>query len=133
MQNKILQSVNNYEQALNRLHEFIDEPIVNDRDRAGIIQAFEFTFELSWKTIQKIAQYEELEIGGPKTALKQAYNMNFIENEFENSWILMLKDRNLMSHTYKEDVAIDVCEHIQTVYIKAFDNLLSKLKDRFAL
>ena len=53
MNEKIKNSIENYEKALKKLHEFLSEPIVNDRDRAGIIKAFEFTFELSWKTIQK--------------------------------------------------------------------------------
>jgi hypothetical protein len=37
-------------------------PIENDRDRAGIIQAFEFTFEQSWKSVQKLAAAQDLVI-----------------------------------------------------------------------
>ena len=74
-------SIENYEKALKKLHEFLSEPIVNDRDRAGIIKAFEFTFELSWKTIQKICQEEQLEAGGPRSIIKHGFSLNIIENE----------------------------------------------------
>jgi hypothetical protein len=35
----------NFGKALAKLKEFVAAPIVTERDRAGIIQAFEFTFE----------------------------------------------------------------------------------------
>ncbi len=38
----------NFAKALARLREFAALPIANDRDRAGVIQAFEFTFEQCW-------------------------------------------------------------------------------------
>ena len=49
MNEKIKNSIENYEKALKKLHEFLSEPIVNDRDRAGIIKAFEFTWLMMLK------------------------------------------------------------------------------------
>ena len=131
MKDKIITSIKNYEKALNKLHEFIDEPIVNERDRAGIIQAFEFTFELAWKTFQKVSKDEKMEIGGPKTIIKQAFRLDLVENSFEDDWNLMLEDRNLMSHTYKEDLSYIVSERIKDRYVIAFDHSLKKLKERY--
>lgn len=131
MRDKIINSIKNYEKALKKLHEFIDEPIVNERDRAGIIQAFEFTFELAWKTFQKVSKDEEMEIGGPKTIIKQAFRLDLIENNFEDDWNLMLEDRNLMSHTYKEDLSYIVSERVKDRYVIAFDHSLKKLKERY--
>jgi hypothetical protein len=48
-------SLDSLENALARLKAFISEPIVTDRDKAGVIQALELSFELAWKAIQKFA------------------------------------------------------------------------------
>lgn len=131
MKDKIINSIKNYEKALKKLHEFVNEPIRNDRDRAGIIQAFEFTFELAWKTFQKVSKDEEMSPGGPRTIIKQAFHLDLIENEYEKRWLEMLDDRNLMSHTYREDLSLIVSGRIKDGYIGAFESSLKKLKERY--
>lgn len=128
MKTKIKNSISNFETAYSKLEEYLALPIENDRDRAGIIKAFEFTFELAWKTFQKIAIDEGLEAGGPKSSLKQAFKMNIIQNEAESIWLQMLEDRNLMSHTYRDTLSKIVVERIQNDYNQAFKGVIKELK-----
>lgn len=44
----------NFSIALSALEEACKEPIVNDRDVAGIIKSFEFAYELSWNALKEI-------------------------------------------------------------------------------
>ena len=53
MSERIKNSINNLEKAHSKLEEYLSLPILNDRDRSGIIKAFEFTFELAWEDIPK--------------------------------------------------------------------------------
>ena len=46
MSEKVKRSIENFELALKKLNEYLSTPVVSDRDRSGVIQAFEFTFEL---------------------------------------------------------------------------------------
>jgi nucleotidyltransferase substrate binding protein (TIGR01987 family) len=131
MKEKALNSLRNYEKALSKLREFIAEPVANDRDRAGIIKAFRFTFELACKTFQKVAKDEQMEFGGPKTVIKQAFKMNYIGKKFEPHWIQMLEDRNLMGHIYREDLSFIVSERIKSSYVEAFNESLQRLKDKY--
>ena len=94
----------NFIQALEQLKIFCQMPIQNDRDRAGIIQAFEFTFEQSWKAIQKKAIHQGVEIASPKQAYMFAIQIAWIPKEYEMIWIELIKDRNLTSHTYKKEL-----------------------------
>jgi len=118
----------NFQKTLQQLKKFTQMPIQNDRDKAGVIQAFEFTFEQCWKAIQKKAGHEGVEIASPKKAFTFAFQNSWIEKSKENLWLEMLEDRNMTSHTYKEDVANEVLERIVKNYLPAFQSLLEKMQ-----
>ena len=118
----------NFEKTLKQLKSFVALPIQNDRDKAGIIQAFEYTFEQCWKSLQKKAGHEGVQIGSPKRAFMFAFQNGWIKKDAEDVWLQMIEDRNLTSHTYKEDVAAEVLNRIVGQYISCFDGLLGQLK-----
>lgn len=118
----------NFKSTLDELSKYLELPIQNDRDIAGIIQAFEFTFEQAWKSIQKIAHSQGVEIGSPKAAFSYALQNSWISSSEESLWLQLLKDRNLTSHTYQEDLAQQVLSRIQSNYLKMFQGLLTALE-----
>lgn len=115
--------------AHQKLEEYIALPIVNDRDRSGIIKAFEFTFELAWKTFQKVAFEEGLEAGGPRSSLKQAFKLGLIKPEDESNWLQMLSDRNLMSHPYREQISLEVVKRIQKTHKNSISKVIEEIKN----
>jgi nucleotidyltransferase substrate binding protein (TIGR01987 family) len=118
----------NFRKTLSELKKYLSIPVSNDRDRAGIIQGFEFTFEQSWKSIQKIAAEQGASIGSPKAAFSFAMQNQWILISDEPKWLALLKDRNLTSHTYQEELAHEVIERIQTQYVRMFESLLASLE-----
>ena len=115
---------NNYKNALARLHESIEESKTNDSFtiRDGVIQRFEFTTELAWKTIREYLLTENvMDINSPKSVMREAYNNNLITDD--DGWIQILQDRNSTSHIYDEDDANEVYKRISTSHIKLFDEL----------
>lgn len=117
----------NFQKTLAQLKLFLAEPIFSDRDRAGVIQAFNFTFEQSWKAIRKIGPRVGIQVGNPKQAFMLAIQSGWIQRVDEAKWIQILDDRNLTSHTYKEELARLVLTRIQADYVKMFDDLLLRL------
>lgn len=122
-----MDSLLNFRKTLNELNVFLSTPIVDNRDRAGIIQAFEFTFEQSWKAIQKIAFTQGVEIASPKSAFTYALQNDWIPAADEQKWLQLLKDRNLTTHTYQELLAKEVFARIQNDYVHMFGYLLIAL------
>ncbi len=120
--------LDNFSKTLSALELFSSTPIVDHRDRAGIIRAFEFTFEQSWKAIQKMAHQLGASVASPKTAFIFAMQNNWIDPKQEAVWLELLRDRNLTSHTYQEELANEVLERIQTQYIILFKSLLNNLQ-----
>ena len=114
----------NFRKTLDQLKKFAQMPIQNDRDKAGIFQAFKYTFEQSWKAMQKKAGHEGVEIGSPKKAFMFAFQNGWIDKSHELIWLKMIEDRNLTTHTYKEDIANEVLQNIIRDYIPAYTAVL---------
>lgn len=127
--NKFKIKLENYKNALSRLHEAIDEskknPSLTVRD--GVIQRFEFTTELAWKTVREYLISEGFtDINSPKRAMSEAYGSGIISNH--DGWLGILSDRNLTSHIYDESDAEEIYERISGSYITLFDELKNKFE-----
>src|SRR5665647_765179 len=124
------QKIENYKNAFNRLSEGILEfDKTNDLQRDGIIQRFEFTFELAWKTLKAIFEEEGLNgLNSPKIVLREAFLAGLIEDD--ELWLLMLNDRNSTSHIYSKELAIEICNNIITKHIIGFEGLLKQIQSR---
>ncbi len=113
------------EKALNALEAMAQEPMQTNRGNIdATIQRFEFTIELFWKCLRILLEEQGITAYSPKEVLKEAFAANLIKNEKE--WLNMLKDRNLTSHTYDQDLADEIYEHIKnycTTLRSNFDQL----------
>lgn len=118
----------NLRKTLGELKKFLSRPIEDERDVAGIIQAFEFTFEQSWMAIQKFAASHGVDIGNPKAAFAYAMQNKWIPIPDEQRWLDLIKDRNLTSHTYEQNLAQEVLGRIQGQYLDMFEYLLKALE-----
>ncbi len=128
---KIKIKLSNFKKALQRLKEAAEQfkqDNANDVIRDGVIQRFEFTYELAWKTTKDyLESIGIVDKNSPRAVFKEAYAQKLIMNE--ENWLLMLKDRNLTSHVYKEEMAEEITKRIINIYIREFDDLLSKLQE----
>jgi nucleotidyltransferase substrate binding protein (TIGR01987 family) len=88
--------------AVDRLGEALAAP-ESDLHRDAAIQRFEFSFELSWKAIQKALRGEGIDAASPKGCFREAFRLGWIRQE--EPWLSMLEDRNLTSHTYDANLA----------------------------
>lgn len=96
--------------AFRKFELFYQEPILTERDKAGVIHAFEYTFELCWKTMKRILEEEGRSADSPKSVFRIAATNNLIDDP--EIWFEFLKKRNITSHTYDEDDAdlvLSVC------------------------
>ena len=112
--------------AITRLKEGLgEEP--DDLRIDGILQRFEFTFELAWKCMKDYLEKEGVvsNIGSPREIIQLAFKHNII-NDGE-TWIEMMLDRNTLSHMYDESVSREVYERIKTKYINVFVELQTKI------
>jgi nucleotidyltransferase substrate binding protein (TIGR01987 family) len=119
-----LETIGDFQRALERFEEALDIPRTHPLAIDGTIQRFEFSFELAWKAIKVIALRFGADRRSPREAIKAAYGFSWIHEEA--LWLKMLDDRNLCSHTYKEEIAQAVYERLP-MYAKIMRELGTSL------
>lgn len=113
-------ALSNLDRALGELESYAALPIAHPRDKAGLIQAFEFTFELFWKMFQKLAPEAGLEAASPREALAAGVKLHLIHTSESGDWSQMLRDRNLTSHTNDARVADEILGRLLGSYLPCF-------------
>ncbi len=100
-----------------------------DIERDGAIQRFEYSFELSWKTLKTILEYLGVEdCKSPRKALQAGFIQGLIQAKDHEIWLKMLDDRNKTTHIYHEEVAVSIFSHLEE-YHQLMLKLLVKLKN----
>ena len=129
-----IQRFQNYQKALDQLQagvQIMGERELNNLEKQGLIQAFEFTHELAWKTLKDfLIQRGNPQIYGSKDATREAFKTNLIAAG--QVWMEMIESRNLTSHAYDETTAEKIIEQIQKSYLEQFlalQETLARLKD----
>ena len=106
----------NFSRAFSLLREALEKEgrALNQLEREGVIQRFEYTFELAWNLLKDRLEHDGIVLPTvtPRQVIRQAFQAKLIKDG--DTWIAMLTDRNLMSHTYdfaKFDAVIDRIQH----------------------
>ena len=122
-----IQRFQNYNKAFDQLELFLAQKELNKLEEQGLIKAFEYTFELAWKTLQDVLKHKGyIDIVGPKPVIQQSFQDELISDG--QGWLRMQKSRNLTSHTYNEDTAELIVFDIRNEYFLYLKELKEKLK-----
>lgn len=129
------QRLDSYHKALARLAEIVGaskKRALNEFERDGLVQRFEFTHELSWKLMKAYAEYQGFDgIGGSRDATRKAFEMSLISDG--QSWMDMIKSRNETSHNYDGSMADDVVDSIINRFYPLLADFYHKMNSLSAL
>ena len=126
MEQKLEHKLANFGKALTRLEEACATDIDTELEKDGLIQRYEFTFELCWKTLQEYFMGRQISnVLGPRDVLMKAFELGLTENQ--QVWADMLSDRNLLTHTYDQRVSDEIFLRIKGGYCAMLRKLFDKL------
>lgn len=120
------QRFENFERAYLFLKKSVELGKYDDLQRAGLIQAFEFTFELGWKTAKDYLESMGLTPAFPRQVIKEAFAARVITDG--HVWLKMLDKRNELSHTYNDTQANNAVEIVRKEYFPPIQQLYQTLK-----
>ncbi|MGH2568093.1 MAG: HI0074 family nucleotidyltransferase substrate-binding subunit, partial [Bacteroidota bacterium] len=113
-----------FENALSRLRRSLAQRR-NEFVRDSAIKRFEFTFELFWKCLQTYCAFQGIECNSPRESIQQAFRLKVLVND--TTYLEMLEDRNLSSHSYNEEVAKEIYSRLKR-YSDAMETVIKNIK-----
>ena len=125
-----IQRFDNYTKALSQLlnaYELSQQRQLTELEIQGLIQAFEFTHELAWNVLKDYIEYQGgISLIGSKDTTREAFQKGLVIDG--ETWMSMIKSRNLTSHTYNKDVSKLIYQSIVKDYIPCFIQFHEKMK-----
>ncbi len=95
-------------------------------EKQGVIQAFEYTYELAWNALKDYLLWQGIGgIVGSRDTIRESFSRGLIEDG--EGWMQMLVDRNRTSHTYNEETAESILTNIKDKYHQLFMALDKRL------
>ncbi|HEX3044340.1 MAG TPA: nucleotidyltransferase substrate binding protein [Bacillota bacterium] len=131
LKEKLMEKLTNYQKAIRRLKEALERDESDELVLDGVIQRFEFTYELSWKLLKAYLTYHGIaEVRSPREAFKEGFAAGVIDEG--DLWIEMLDDRNVTSHTYNETEAKEIFNKIKHKYYTILNRLCEVVEGEMA-
>jgi len=127
--NRWRQRFQNFSRAYQQLGEAVqDFDNLSVLEKEGLIQRFEYTFELAWKTLKDFLEYEGITAAFPREVIKAAFKYGLIADG--ETWMDMLEKRNLLAHTYDEKQFIAAVNLIKEYYFAAISQVHNDLGEQ---
>ncbi len=115
------QRFSNFDRAFVLLREALERgpSALSALEKEGVIQRFEYTFELAWKLLKDYLDAEGAVITPitPRQVIKEAFAAKLVPDG--QAWIDMLDHRNLLAHTYDASVFETAVDAIARRYLPA--------------
>ena len=125
------QRFDNYQRALQTLSRAVAlsaERPLSELEQQGLIQGFEFTHELAWNMLKDFLEAQGIAgLIGSRDAIRTAFKNGLLQEG--ETWMEMIKARNLSSHTYQLELANRLAAEILQRFYPAFLALEQKMQE----
>ena len=115
--------------TFSRVHKAYEKNRQDEIHKIALVQCFEFSLELSWKTMKDYLEasgYEVLQT--PKEVVRLAFQAGLLTQA--EDWMAALEKRNYTSHTYNLEILNNTVQFIDTVFCRVLNSLYFYLKEK---
>lgn len=108
------------------LEKALHRVVQDELDEMAAVQAFEVSYELAWKTLQKVLNQQGAQVRNPRETFRLAAQWGYLEDP--EVWFDFGKERNLTAHTYQEDI-LTAIYNLLPKFLQEFDKLIKRLQE----
>ena len=121
-----IQRFQNFDRAFLLLRSALEErglEQMSELEKEGLIQRFEYSYELAWKTMKDYLEEQGTIINPvtPRNVIKEAFSAQIIADG--QVWVDMMLHRNLLAHTYDFSKFKEVLDAVVRRYLDAQEQL----------
>ena len=116
------------ERAVSKLEELASMDEWTEVERDAMIQRFEFSYEILWKCAKDYLRvFEGIDAASPRRVIRECQRIGILSAEQTEMALRMSGDRNLTTHTYDEEFAVELSARMKD-YGKLLRNWLEKIR-----
>lgn len=104
--------------------------VLSRLEQEGVIQRFEYTFELAWKVLKDLLFYEGFDVKSPRDVIRQAFESEYLNEDDTETALDALEKRNLLTHTYEESTMLEALDLIENQFQPMLARLLKTLEKK---
>ncbi len=123
------QRLENFGRALAQLELGCGQESYSDLELAGLVQMFELSFELCWKSLKDLLAHEGFDAKSPRAVIRTALKAGLVSGEEATTLLDALEKRNLLSHTYYEATASEAQRLIRQRYCPVLISIRTRLEE----
>ena len=115
---------------LSKRHTYLKEDRLYYYLRESLIQRFEICVDLFWKYLAlytKEKTQKTSELNGPAPSVRAAHKAKIVTEKDAEIFLKMIKDRNMTSHIYKDEVAEEISKKTP-LYYELMKKYIDKLR-----
>jgi nucleotidyltransferase substrate binding protein (TIGR01987 family) len=121
-----IQRFQNFDRAFLLLRSALEErglEQMSELEKEGLIQRFEYSYELAWKTMKDYLEEQGTIINPvtPRNVIKEAFSAQIIADG--QVWVDMMLHCNLLAHTYDFSKFKEVLDAVVERYLDAQEQL----------
>ncbi len=124
------QRLENFGKALGQLEAACSKENLSNLERAGLVQMFEFSFELTWKSLKDLLFYEGYDVKSPRATIRTSFEQGYISENDCEIFLDALDKRNILSHTYHEKKALEAESLIREHYFPLLHRIYNTLEKK---
>ncbi|MBG0756393.1 HI0074 family nucleotidyltransferase substrate-binding subunit [Vibrio cidicii] len=117
------QRLQNLIKAQQRLKRACAQESYSELELAGLVQTFEFSFELTWKTLKDLLEFEGFDVASPRSVFRTALEAKHLSSEQCEIMLEALIKRNLLAHTYDESNVLEA----QSLILESFSPVIEQI------
>ncbi|MEZ9426562.1 HI0074 family nucleotidyltransferase substrate-binding subunit [Vibrio lentus] len=117
------QRLQNLMKAQQRLERACSQDSYNELELAGLVQTFEFSFELTWKALKDLLEFEGFDVASPRSVFRTALEAKHLSSEQCEIMLEALIKRNLLSQTYDEENVLEA----QSLILESFSPVIGQV------
>lgn len=122
------QRLQNLIKAQARLSRACSQQSYSELELAGLVQTFEFSFELMWKTLKDLLEFEGFDVASPRSVIRTALEAKHLTSDQTEALLGALAKRNLLAHTYDEQNVLEAQKLIINSYAPVIKDVTGYLE-----
>lgn len=124
------QRFDNFAKSFALLESAVEIKEPTEVERAGMLQFYETTVELAWKTLKDYLLLQQFQVASPRSTIRQAFQSELITDG--EVWLKALDDRNLIAHVYDEKIINLIEQRIRADYFQVLQQFHQDFQKKYA-